>query len=272
MPSIFLVRSNNTKRDKQCNRIKREIKQMELRILKTGEEAAHAAAAEVAELLRKDPIAILGVSAGHAFVPFYKELVRYHTEEDVSMHRFRTYQSTEYLGLPGTHPMSHRFFLVENFFEHVPAPRRYQKRLPGLPVNMEATCRKFEQRIKSVDGMDLMVVGLGKDGQLGFNEKGTPFDSHTRQVILSKNMREEYARDFPRGAVPRRGITMGIGTMLEARRILVLVTQPDRADALKKVVTGRVSTNVPGTVLSKHPSVVIYTDKKTAENIPASAR
>jgi len=245
---------------------------MELRIFKTPGEAAKAAAAELAELLRKDPIAILGVSAGPTFLPFYKELVRYHEEEGVTMHRFRTFQTTEYLGLPGTHPMSYRFFLVENFFELVPAPRRYQKRLPGLPVNMEATCKKFEQRIKSVDGMNLLVLGLGKSGQLGFNEKGTSFNSRTRPVALREDMRDEYAREFPRGAIPRRGIAMGIGTMLDAQRIIVLVTDPERADVLKKMVVGKVSTNMPATALRKHSSVTVYTDKKTAEKVPASAR
>jgi len=245
---------------------------MDLRIFKTPDDAANAAAAEVAELLRDNPIAILGLSAGHTFEPFYKELVRYHVEDGVSMHRFRSFQVNEYLGLPGTHPMSHRFFLVENYFEHIPAPRRYQKRLPGLPVNMDATCAKFEQRIKSVDGMNLLVLGLGKNAQLGFNEKDTPFDSRTRQVILSEDMREEYAKDFPRGAVPRRGITMGIGTMLDAQRIIVLVTEPHRADALKKLMTSKAGVGTPASALKKHPSVTIYASKKVADKVPASAR
>ncbi len=238
---------------------------MDLRVLKNPEEAAKVAAAEVSDLLADNPIAVLGLSAGHQFEPFYAEIVRQHTEEGVSMHKFRSFQVNEYLGLPGTHPMSHRFFLVENFFEHVPAPRRYQKRLPGLPVSMESTCKKFEQRIKSVDGMNLLVLTLGRKGQLGFNEEGAAFNSRTRQVILSDDMRAEYARDFPRGAVPRRGITMGMATMMEAQRIILLVTEPDRGEALARLTgSGKATNQFPASVLKKHSSVAIYADKKTA--------
>jgi len=245
---------------------------MESRIFKTTEETVKTAAAEAAGLLRENPIAVLGVDASPMFVPFYKELVRHHKEEGVSMHRFRTFQVSEYLGLPGTHPISHRFFLVENFFEHLPVPRRYMKRLPGLPVNMEGTCNKFEQRIKSVDGMNLLIVGLGRNGQLGFNVKGSPLDSRTRQVFLSEDLREEYAMEFPRGAVPRRGITMGLATIMSAQRIILFVTGSERADALKKMLTGKISPSVPATVLRKHPSVTIYADKQAAGKVPASVR
>jgi len=238
---------------------------MDLRVFNSPDETAKAAAAEVGRLLADNPIAVLGLSAGHQFEPFYAELIRYHTEEGVSMHKFRSFQVNEYLGLPGTHPMSHRFFLVENFFDHIPVPRRYQKRLPGLPVNLEATCKKFEQKIKSVDGMDLIILTIGRKGQLGFNEAGSSFGSRTRQVFLSEDLRAEYARDFPRGAVPRRGITMGLATIMAARRVILLVTEPDRGDALKKLLgKGKPSTQFPASVLKNHPSVTIYADKKTA--------
>jgi len=243
---------------------------MEHCVFKTAEEAAKKAAAEVAELIRENRIAIIGISAGRTFDPFYKELVRYHKQEDVSMHKFRSFQTCEYLGLPGTHPMSKRFYLVEHFFKHVPVPRRYMRRLPGLPIKMEATCKKFEQRIKSVDGINLLVLGIGRRGQLAFNEKGSSFNSRTRQVYLSNDFREEYAKDFPRGAVPHRGITMGIATILEAQRIIVLVTDPDRSEALKRMLTGPITPSCPASALRNHPSVTIYADQKTAGKVPAA--
>lgn len=246
---------------------------MESLVFKTPEEAVKEAAAEVAKLVNENPIAILGLSAGKQFIPFYKELVRWHRDEGVSMHKFRSFQTTEYLGMPGTHPMSNRFFLGENFFDNIPAPRRYQKRLPGLPVNLEGTIQKFEQRIKSVDGINLLVLTVGPHGQLGFNEKGTPFDSRTRMVFLSDDMREEYKVEFPRGAIPRRGLTMGIATILDAQRIIVLVTEMERAEALGEAMSGKISPAFPASALRKHPNVQIYTDKKiaVAAKLPVSS-
>ena len=243
---------------------------MELSVFKTAEEAARKAAAEVAELIRENRIAIIGVSAGHTFDPFYKELVRYHKQEGIPMNKFRSFQTCEYLGLPGTHPMSKRYYLVEHFFRHVPVPRRYMRRLPGLPINMEATCKKFEQRIKSVDGINLLVLEIGKRGQLAFNEKGSPFTSRTRQVHLSSDFREEYAKDFPRGATAHRGITMGIATILEAQRIIVLATNAERSEALKRMLTGPITPSCPASALRNHPSVTIFADQKTAGKVPTA--
>ena len=245
---------------------------MNLHTYPTLVSAAKAAAEIVAEQLRNKPNSNLGLGAGDTFVPFYEELVRMNLDKEAPFNKFRSFQVNEFLGMPGTHPMSFRFFLVDSFLDYVPAVRRFQKRLPGLPVNSASTCRGFEERIKKAGGLDIVLVDLGVHDWVGFNEKGTPFESKTREVTLSEELRSHYAPLFPRGSVPRRGITMGIKTILDARRIVLLVGGEHKAPALARMFTAPLSPAVPSTALRKHPKVDVFADAVAASELPASKR
>jgi glucosamine-6-phosphate deaminase len=234
--------------------------------------AAKAAAEIVAKQLRNKPDSNLGLGAGKVLVPLYEELSRMHMDKLAPLTKFRSFQVCEFLGMPGTHPMSYRFFLVDNFLDHVPVSRRFQKRLPGLPVNMESTCKRFEDRIKRFGGIDLLILNLGDIDFIGFNESGSAFESKTREVILSDEIREVYAPDFPRGSVPRRGITMGIKTILDAKHIVMMVTGSGKAPALGRLFTSRVSPTVPSTALRKHDNVDIIADEAACAEVPSSVK
>lgn len=235
-----------------------------------SKSAARAAAEMVAAQLRKKPESNFGFGAGKTLVPFYEEMVRLNNEKAAPFSKFRSFQLCEYLGMPGTHPMSLRFFLVDNFLDHVPAARRFQKRLPGLPVNMEGTCRRFEDRIKRFGGLDMLIMNLGTEGSIGLNESGTSFDSRTHEVMLSEEMRKQFAPEFPRGSVPRRGITMGIKTILNAKVIIMMANGAADAPALGRMLTAKIGPSSPSTALRKHDHLEIFADNAAAAEVPAS--
>lgn len=239
-----------------------------LNIHQTAKNAAKAAAEVVAEFLREKPNANFGLGAGNTLIPFYAELVRMYHDREAPFDKFNSFQLDDYLGLPGTHPASFRYYLCDSFFDHVPALRRFQKRLPGLPVSVETTSKKFEQRIKRFGGLDLVVMGLGIGDWIAFNESGSPFDSRTRAVRLTDEIRNLHKADFPRGSVPRRAITMGIGTILDAGKIVVVVTGEHKAKALNNMFTARMSPKYPSTALRKHDNVIVFADKAAASKVP----
>jgi glucosamine-6-phosphate deaminase len=245
---------------------------MNLHTYSTLASAARATAEIVAGQLRNKPKSNLGLGAGYTFVPFYEELVRMNLDKEAPFNEFRSFQVNEFLGIPGTHPMSYRFFLVDSFLDYVPASRRFQKRLPGLPVNSATTCRGFEERIKKAGGLDIVLLNLGMHDWIGFNEKGTPFESKTHEVTLSEELRSYYAPRFPRGSVPRRGITMGIRTILGAKRIIMLVSGGQKAPALFRMFKAPSSPAVPSTALQKHINVDVFADHAAAAELSAYSR
>lgn len=238
-----------------------------LEIYPTSRSASRAAAAFFANQLREKPESVFGLSGGRTFIHFYSELVKICKDKEAPFSKFRSFQMCEFLGLPGTHPMTYRFFLVDNFFDHVPAPRCYQKRLPGLPLDSAVTSKHFEQRIKKVGGIDLIVLTIGYGDWLAFNERGTPFNSTTREVVLSEELKNYYAPFFFRGVVPRRGITMGINTILSARQILVLVTGEHKSQALRRMLESDISPQVPSTALKTHENVLVIADAESASAV-----
>ena len=244
---------------------------MKIKTFSNMKGAGKAAAEIFAEIVKEKPESSFGLGAGKSMIPFYEEASKLAREETVDMRGIRTFQVHEFLGMPGAHPLSHRFFLVERFFDNIPAAKRYQKRLPGLPVNMAATCEKFESRIKRYGGIDLLVLELGTGDWLGMNEPGTPFTSRTREVVLSDEIRDYYAPDFPRGSVPRRGITMGIRTILDAKKIIVFASGAKVGLSLERLVKGKPDPEIPTTALKKHDDCLIFADNEAAAELPASA-
>jgi glucosamine-6-phosphate deaminase len=245
---------------------------IKLEIYPTSKTASKIAAEVFARQLNEKAESVFGLSGGRTFIHFYYELVKICENREAPFSKMRSFQVCEFLGLPGTHPLTHRFFLVDNFFDHVPAPRRFQKRLPGLPINTLATCKDFEERIKKVGGLDLVVLTIGYGDWLGFNERGTPFNSVTHEVTLSEELKNYYTPLFPRGSVPRRGITMGIKTILSARQILVLVTGEHKSQALKRMIESDISPQIPSTALKTHENVLVIADAESASAIKTTKK
>ncbi|RLI23840.1 glucosamine-6-phosphate deaminase, partial [Candidatus Bathyarchaeota archaeon] len=188
-----------------------------------------------------------------------------HREEGLSFSRVTTFNLDEYVGLPPDHPQSYHYYMFHNLFDHVDV-RRENVHIPdGMAENLDEECRRYEEAIKEAGGIDLQLLGIGRNGHIGFNEPGSPFDSRTRVVKLSEQTRKDNARFFNSiDEVPTHAITMGIGTIMEARRIILIASGEAKAEAIAKAVKGPKTVDVPASALQDHPDCLFIIDKEAA--------
>jgi glucosamine-6-phosphate deaminase len=237
-----------------------------MRVLILDDYAAMSAkAAEiVANLVAEKPEAVLCLPTGSTPLGFYQELVA----SGVSFANVTTFNLDEYRGLDRNHPQSYYQFMWQNFFRHVEIDPSRINIPDGMAADPEAECARYEAKIKGAGGIDVALLGLGHNGHIGFNEPGTPWDSRTRRVQLARRTIEANSRFF-RSAdeVPTEALTMGIGTILESRQILLLVSGEGKAEIVKQVLEGPLTTDVPGSVLRTHPNVLVLLDRAAASLI-----
>ncbi|BDU76525.1 glucosamine-6-phosphate deaminase [Mesoterricola sediminis] len=239
---------------------------MEIAILDNADKAAARAAEHIAQALAARPALVLGLATGRTMEAVYRHLVRIHRETGLDFSRCRTFNLDEYLGLGPDHPGSYHRYMEEHLFRHVNL-RPGNTHLPdGAAPDPEAECRDYERRIREAGGIDLQLLGLGVTGHIGFNEPPAPFDAPTRVVDLDPRTRAQNAGVFPGGfdAVPRRALTMGVGTILAARSCLLLVTGASKAPILQDVLRGPASPAVPASALQRHPRCLVLADPDAA--------
>jgi len=238
---------------------------MEIIISKTYEEMSKAAARAVARLLNSKPNAVLGLPTGSTPVGVYKELARMHKNEGLDFSRVTTFNMDEYVGLGKDHPQSYHYFMHENLFKHINIPPQNIYIPSGTKANSTAFCAWYEQRIKECGGIDMQLAGIGSDGHIAFNEPGSSLGSRTRIKTLARPTIEDNARFFEKiEDVPIYGITMGVGTILEARKILFLASGAGKADAVAKAIEGPVTSMITASALQLHPDVTAYLDSAAA--------
>jgi glucosamine-6-phosphate deaminase len=204
----------------------------------------------------------LGLPTGRTPLGMYEELVRKHREKHLDFSDLRTFNLDEYLGLPPDHPKAYHTYMRRHLFEHVnmsPANIHVPDGSPGIDADRES--ERYEKAIHDAGGLDLLIVGIGANGHIAFNEPGSAFDSRTRAVDLAPETIANAKQYFGSDSVPARAITMGIGTMLEARRILLLAAGSSKADAVGRALRGPVSVDVPASALQLHPRVVAILDE-----------
>ncbi|MBE3123960.1 MAG: glucosamine-6-phosphate deaminase [Planctomycetes bacterium] len=238
---------------------------MEVIICKNYAELSKRAAAVVADVVNHKPTAILGFATGSSPVGLYKELIRLHKEEGLDFSKVTTFNLDEYVGLPGGHPQSYRHFMNQNLFDHINVPNQNTHVPSGTTANHKAFCEWYEQRIRECGGLDLQILGIGSDGHVAFNEPGSSLGSRTRMVTLTEQTLDDNARFFKKKAdVPRHAISMGVGTILEARRLLMVANGKNKAGALAAAVEGPVTSMITASALQLHPDVVVFTDQDAA--------
>jgi len=204
----------------------------------------------------------LGLPTGRMLLGTYEELVKKHRDEHFDFSKLITFNLDEYLGLALDHPKSYRMYMRRHFFEHVnisPANTHIPDGSPGIDPDRES--ERYEKAIHGAGGLDLLIVGIGANGHIAFNEPGAAFDSRTRAVDLAPETMSNAKQYFGTDSVPARAITMGIGTMLEARRILLLAAGASKADAVDRALRGPVSRDVPASALQLHPRVIVILDE-----------
>ncbi len=241
---------------------------MEVIIKSSYEEMSKAAARQIADVLNRKPNAVLGMATGSTPLGVYKELVRMHKEECLDFSRCTTFNLDEYVGLPVTHEQSYHYFMHENFFKHVNIPEQNIHIPSGTTSNFKAFCQWYEQRIEECGGIDIQILGIGSDGHIAFNEPTSSLSSRTRLKTLARQTIEDNARFFDKPEdVPIYAITMGVGTILEAREIILLANGKGKADAVAKAVEGPVSSMITASALQMHPSTKFYLDEDAASQL-----
>jgi len=234
---------------------------MEIIIQPTAARSTAIAARMVAALLRDKPDAVLGLATGSTPVSLYRELIGM----DLDWSQVTTFNLDEYIGLPRQHPQSYHSFMWENLFRHVGVnPDRVH--IPdGNAADVPASCRAYEDRIAEAGGIDLQILGIGTDGHIGFNEPSSSLASRTRIKTLTRRTREDNARFFgSMEAVPHHVITMGVGTIMEARQCLLLAFGENKARAIAEAVEGPVAAINPASILQMHPSAKVCLDNLSA--------
>ena len=235
-------------------------------IVKEDYDAVSAEAAKllVDRLLRK-PDMVLGLATGSTPVGLYRELIRRCREDGLDLSKITTFNLDEYVGLPPDHSQSYHRFMREQLFDHLELDARHVHIPNGMAMDIEAHCDWYEERIARAGGIDLQVLGIGANGHIAFNEPGSSLGSRTRVKTLSHQTRQDNARFF--GSVedvPRYALTMGIGTIMEARELLMLVTGEAKAEALRASVEGPLTAMVPASMIQMHRKAYVIADRAAA--------
>jgi glucosamine-6-phosphate deaminase len=241
---------------------------MEVIIEPTYEDMSRAAAREVARVLNSKPNAVLGLATGSTPLGVYRELVRLHKSDGLDFSQVTSFNLDEYVGLTKDHPQSYHYFMHENLFKHINIPPQNVYIPSGTTDNYRAFCAWYERRIVECGGIDMQLLGIGSDGHIAFNEPSSSLGSRTRIKTLAKQTIEDNARFFERiEDVPIYAITMGVGTILEAKSILLLANGDPKADAVAAAVEGPVTSMITASALQLHPDVICYLDRAAAARL-----
>ena len=208
------------------------------------------------------PNSVLGLATGSTPVGMYKQLVIWYEKGDLDFAAVKTVNLDEYVGLEPTHEQSYHHYMQENLFDHVNINPANTNVPDGLAADPKAECAWYNQVIRQLGGIDLQVLGMGHNGHIGFNEPGNAFELETHVVDLSERTIEANARFFASAdEVPRQAMTMGIKSIMMAKKILLMVSGEDKAEAVKRAFTGPVTPQMPASILQLHPYVTLVGDK-----------
>jgi len=228
-------------------------------------EAAKESANIFAEAIRQKPNLVLGLATGGTPVSMYKELIKMNKEGELDFFHASTFNLDEYVGLSPEHDQSYRYFMNTNLFDHVNIDKSKTYVLDGLTKDIDRTCREYEDFIKKQGGIDVQLLGIGANGHIAFNEPGSSKDSRTREVVLTEKTIKDNSRFFEdESQVPRKALTMGIATIMEARKIVLLATGSNKKDAVKKALQEASSLEVPASFLKEHDDCIFVLDKDAA--------
>ena len=223
---------------------------------------SRAAAAVMAAQIIAKPDSILGLATGSSPVGLYKNLIDGCRAGDLDFSRITTVNLDEYVGLPGTHDQSYRYFMDHNLFDHVNIDIANTNVPNGMAPDPEAECARYEALLRELGPADIQLLGMGRNGHIGFNEPGDAFIAPTHVVELTDSTIDANARFFAsRDEVPKKALTMGVGAIMRAKRVLVVVSGADKAEAVKAAFAGPITPQVPASILQLHPDVVLVGDE-----------
>jgi len=242
---------------------------MEIIIKENGQVASEAAARIVVRLVKEKPNAVIGLATGSTPLMLYREMIRLHKEEGLDFSQVTTFNLDEYIGLPPEHEQSYRRFMNENLFKHINIKMENTHVPDGMAEDVPASCAAYEQAIIDAGGIDLQVLGIGSDGHVGFNEPTSSFASRTRIKTLTRETVADNARFFDddESMVPHHCVTMGIGTIMDARMNIMLAFGERKADAIADTVEGPIASIMPASILQYHPAAKLFIDEAAASKL-----
>lgn len=242
---------------------------MEVIIVKDAECAAKRAAVYYKKLLSEKPNAVLGLATGSTPLKLYAELVKMCENGEIDFSKVTSFNLDEYVGLPEGDVNSYRYFMDENLFNKINIDKAHTHVPSGNADKVEEHCAAYEDAIKNAGGIDLQLLGIGSDGHIAFNEPTSSLASRTRIKTLTRQTIEDNARFFDNDPekVPAHAITMGIGTIMESKQIVLLALGANKADAVRDTIEGAVSAMVPASVLQMHPNVKMIVDEAAAAKL-----
>lgn len=241
---------------------------MQIVILNDAAEVARYGADVFTSQLQRKAESVLGLATGSTPVALYQELIKRNAAGELSFKDATTFNLDEYLGLHGDHPQSYRFFMNEQLFNHVDIDKDKTHVPPGDAKNPVVACQEYEAKIQAAGGIDIQLLGIGRNGHIGFNEPSSGLTSRTRVKTLTKATIEDNARFFKEDEYqPHLSITMGIGTILDARKVVLLATGANKAQAVKAMVEGPLTAACPASALQLHRDAVVVIDLAAASEL-----
>lgn len=238
---------------------------MEVRIFDTPEEIGVACAEIFEELLTTKPDCVLGLATGASPVPTYTELVKRCENGKISFKNVKSFNLDEYCDLPKNDKNSYYTFMHENLFDHVDIKEENVHILNGNAEDTAKEAADFDAAIDAAGGIDIQLLGIGTNGHIGFNEPGESFPEGTFKVKLTDSTIASNSIYFKEDSMPRYALTMGIGSILKAKKIVLIATGEKKAEAIKKTVKGEVSPSCPASILQRHPNAILLIDKAAAK-------
>lgn len=230
-------------------------------VAKDADAVGVLAANEFEAVLSAKPACVIGLATGSTPLPLYRELIAREKTGIMDFSRVRSANLDEYKGLAPDHPQSYRRFMQENLFDHISIQPENTIVPDGLTTDVDAMCAAYEKQIEDWGGVDVQLLGIGHDGHIGFNEPENCFPVQTHEVKLTDMTRDANKRFFSSLAeVPTAAFTMGIGTVMAAKKILMLITGADKREILRKAFFGPVTPEVPASILQFHPNVTVICD------------
>ena len=230
---------------------------MQIHVYKTRELAAKACATIIAAEILNKPNMVLGLPTGSSPVPTYAELIRMNKEGVVDFSKVTTYNLDEYVGLEGDHPQSYRYFMNDNLFDHVNIDKA-NTHVPCGIGDVEANAVAYEEAINAAGGIDLQFMGIGRNGHIGFNEPAEAYPDCTSIITLTESTIDANKRFFASiDEVPTRAITLGLGSIMQAKKVLLIADGPAKKEAIEKSFFGPICPEVPASVLQLHSDLTV---------------
>lgn len=216
----------------------------------------------IAALLQSKRKAVLGLATGSSPVGIYKELIQMYSKGLVSFAQASSFNLDEYVGLPEDHPQSYRSFMNEQLFNHIDMNMNHTHVPNGNASDLALECTHYEQLVNDHGPVDIQLLGIGHNGHIGFNEPGSSLTSGTHVVDLKEETRKANARFFDSPSdVPKQAMTMGVGSILKAKQILLVARGEDKAEIIRTALTGPITTECPASLLQCHPNVIVLLDR-----------